>query len=79
MDVGLRIRPDLTRRHLMVDQIRHALSSGGTVSGTGLIERTQEGSHLRWTAYDLRPGVDDLTVPHALVKNTHFIPDSCWK
>lgn len=68
VDAGLRIRPDLTRRHLVVDQVRHCLVSGGVVTGTGLLERAQEGSNLRWTTYDLRPGVDDLLVPHALVK-----------
>jgi len=69
LEAGLRIRPDLTRRHLVVDQVRHRLSSGGTVSGTGLLERGQDGATLRWPAYDLRPGVDDLLVPQALIKN----------
>ena len=65
---GLRIRTDLTRRHLVVDQVRHSLHNGGVVTATGLLERAQEGSNLRFTAYDLRPGVDDLLVPHALIK-----------
>jgi transcription termination factor Rho len=69
LEAGLRIRPDLTRRHLVVDQVRHRLSSGGTVTGTGLLERGQDGATLRWTAYDLRPGADDLLVPQAIIKN----------
>ena len=69
LEAGLRIRPDLTRRHLVVDQVRHRLSSGGTVTGTGLLERSQDGATLRWTAYDLRPGADDLLVPQSLIKN----------
>ena len=68
VEAGLRIRTDLTRRHLVVDQVRHSLHNGGTVTATGLLERAQEGSSLRFTAYDLRPGVDDLLVPHALIK-----------
>ena len=51
---GLRIRTDLTRRHLVVDQVRHQLQNGGVVTASGLLERTQEGSNLRFTAYDLR-------------------------
>ena len=68
VEAGLRIRTDLTRRHLVVDQVRHSLHNGGAVTATGLLERDQEGSSLRFTAYDLRPGVDDLLVPHALIK-----------
>lgn len=68
VEAGLRIRTDLTRRHLVVDQVRHSLHKGGVVTATGLLERDQEGSSLRFTAYDLRPGVDDLLVPHALIK-----------
>lgn len=68
IEAGLRIRSDLTRRHLVVDQVRHHLSTGGIVLATGLLERSQEGSNLRWSAYDLRPGVDDLLVPQSLIK-----------
>ena len=68
VSAGLRIRTDLTRRHLVVDQVRHSLQNGGVVTATGLLERAQEGSNLRFAAYDLRPGVDDLLVPHALIK-----------
>ena len=36
---GLRLRPDLTRRHLVVDQVRHSLQKGLSVTATGLLER----------------------------------------
>jgi transcription termination factor Rho len=65
---GLRLRVDFTRRHLVVDLIRHKLSHGGMVTGTGLLERTQDSGTLRWTAYDLRPGPEDITIPHQLVR-----------
>ncbi|MFM8830366.1 MAG: transcription termination factor Rho [Spartobacteria bacterium] len=68
VQAGLRIRTDLTRRHLVVDQVRHSLHNGGAVTATGLLERAQDGSNLRFTAYDLRPGVDDLFVPQPLLK-----------
>jgi transcription termination factor Rho len=65
---GLRLRTDFTRRHLILDLIRHRLSSGGVVTGTALLERSQESAALRWAAYDLRPGPDDVTVPRDLAK-----------
>lgn len=71
---GLRIRTDCTRRHLVVDQARHRLYAGGRVLGTGLLERSQDFWCLRWAAYDLRPGPDDVTVPYALVKKFSLQP-----
>jgi transcription termination factor Rho len=65
---GLRLRVDFTRRHLVVDLIRHKLSHGGMVTGTGLLERAQDSGTLRWTAYDLRPGPEDITIPYQLVR-----------
>ncbi len=66
--LGLRIRPDSTRRQFIVDRIRHALMGGGRVTGTGLLERVQDQSVIRWAANDLRPGPEDLSVPHALIR-----------
>jgi transcription termination factor Rho len=71
---GLRLRPDLTRRHMVIDQIRHRISIGAKVTGTGLFELGKEGGLLRWTAYDLRPGVDDIGVPQALIKRFSLQP-----
>ena len=36
VESGLRLRPDLTRRQLVLDQIRYQLSRGGTATGTAL-------------------------------------------
>lgn len=73
-DAGLRIRTDCTRRHLVLDRARHNLHGGGLVTGTGLLERNQESWNLRWTAYDLRPGPDDVMVPYALIKKLSLQP-----
>ena len=71
---GMRLRTDATRRHLVLDQARHRLHARGTVTGTGLLERSQDSWNLRWTAYDLRPGPDDVMVPFALVKKLSLQP-----
>jgi transcription termination factor Rho len=44
------------------------------VTGTGLLERSQDFWNLRWTAYDLRPGPDDVFVPYALIKKLSLQP-----
>lgn len=73
-EAGLRIRTDCTRRHLVQDRARHHLFGGGLVTGTGLLERNQDSWNLRWTAYDLRPGPDDVMVPYGLVKKLSLQP-----
>ncbi|MFM8365432.1 MAG: transcription termination factor Rho [Verrucomicrobiota bacterium] len=71
---GLRLRSDFTRRHLVVDLARQRLYAGGRVTGTGLLERSQDQWNLRWTAYDLRPGPDDVFVPYPLIKKSQLQP-----
>ncbi len=72
--LGLRIRPDSTRRQFITDRIRHALTRGGRVTGAGLLERVQDHSAIRWAAHDLRPGPEDLTIPHALIRKYALQP-----
>jgi transcription termination factor Rho len=72
--LGLRIRPDATRRQFITDRIRYSLSRGGMVTGTGLLERFQDHSLILWTAHDLRPGPEDLTIPHAMVRKLSLQP-----
>ncbi len=72
--LGLRIRMDLTRRHMVVDQARHQLLNGGRVEASGLLEKTVEGFLVRWPCYDLRPGADDVFVPPPLVKRFALQP-----
>ena len=71
---GLRIRTDCTRRHLVLDHARHRLHARGCVVGKGLLERSQDSWNLRWPAYDLRPGPDDVMVPFAIIKKFSLQP-----
>jgi transcription termination factor Rho len=72
--LGIRIRPDSTRRQFISDRIRYSLARGGRVTGSGLLERVQDHSAIRWSAHDLRPGPEDLTVPHALIRKYSLQP-----
>ena len=71
---GLRLRSDFTRRHLVLDLARQRLHAKGRVTATGLLERSQDQWNLRWTAYDLRPGPDDVFVPYPLIKKSQLQP-----
>lgn len=64
----LRVRPDATRHHLVLDQARNHLLLGGTVRGTGLLERNGDSGVIRWPAFDLRPGPEDAIVPTNLLR-----------
>lgn len=67
-DRGIRVRPDASRHHLTLDQARFQLSQGGTVLATGLLEVTGDQGVLRWPAFNLRPGPEDVLVPAALMR-----------
>ena len=67
-EVGVRVRPDATRHPLILDQARFQLSKGGILTGTGLLERNADSGVLRWAAFDLRPGPEDVFVPHTMLR-----------
>ena len=66
--IDLRVRPDSTRHHLALDQARHQLHRGGVLTGKGLLEKTGDSGVIRWTAFDLRPGPEDIFVPAAIMR-----------
>jgi transcription termination factor Rho len=73
-DLGIRIRPDASRHHLVLDQARYQLSQGGEVHATGLLEMSGENGVLRWPAFNLRPGPEDVLVPAALMRPLELRP-----
>lgn len=68
-EVGVRVRADSTRHHLVLDQARRQLEQGGRLTGTGILERTGDSGLIRWSAFDLKPGPEDVYVPPALMRN----------
>lgn len=67
-ELALKVRPDATRRHLVVDQARDQLNRGGTLEAMGLLEINGDVGTLRWPSFQLRPGPDDVLVPAALIR-----------
>ncbi|MCK9589120.1 MAG: transcription termination factor Rho [Terrimicrobiaceae bacterium] len=72
--VELRARPDATRHHLVLDQARHQLHQGGILTGKGLLEKSGDAGVIRWTAFDLRPGPEDIFVPAAMIRQYGLQP-----
>jgi len=66
--LGIRLRPDISRHHLILDQARFHLSNEGILEATGLLEMTGDTGNLRWPRFNLKPGPEDVLVPAALLR-----------
>jgi len=71
---GLRIRQDASRHHLVLDLVRYYLGSGTKIVADGLFEMAGDQGVLRWPAFNLRPGPDDLFVPRDMVQRCKLAP-----
>lgn len=71
---NIRIRPESSRHHHVLDQARHHLSRGGVLTARGLLERTGDSGVLRWPAFDIRPGPEDVFVPAGLIRQYQLGP-----
>jgi transcription termination factor Rho len=67
-ELGMRVRVESSRHHMVLDQARFHLSQGGEVLATGFLELTADHGVLRWPAFSLKPGPDDVHVPAALLR-----------
>lgn len=68
-DLGLRMRPESSRHHLILDQARAQLSHGGRLEATGFLELSGENAVLRWPAFNLKPGPEDVFIPAVLIRS----------
>lgn len=71
---NLRVRSDATRHHLVLDQARHQLNLGGILHGRGLLEKNGDAGIVRWAAFDLKPGPEDVFVPPAMMRQFGLQP-----
>ena len=67
-ELGMRIRAEASRHHMILDQARFHLSQGGEVLATGFLELAADHGILRWPAFSLKPGPDDVHVPSSLLR-----------
>jgi len=68
VELGLKLRPEATKRHLVLDHAKHYITSGIPVEATGLLEVNGDQGVLRWPAFGLRPGPDDVFVPPQMLR-----------
>lgn len=67
-ELGIRLRPDASRHHMILDQARFHLTNGGVVEAAGLLEISGENGVLRWPFFNLKPGPEDVLVPAVLLR-----------
>ncbi len=72
--LGMRLRNETSRHHMVLDQARFHLAQGGAVFATGFLELTADHGVLRWPAFSLKPGPDDVTVPASLIRPLELRP-----
>ena len=73
-ELGMRLRNETSRHHMVLDQARFHLAQGGAVFATGFLELTADHGVLRWPAFSLKPGPDDVTVPASLIRSLELRP-----
>jgi transcription termination factor Rho len=73
-ELGIRPRPEGSRHHMVLDQARFHLAQEGEVFATGFLELAADHGFLRWPAFNLRPGPDDVTIPAALLHSLDLRP-----
>ncbi len=72
--LGIRLRAENSRHHLVLDLVRCQLTKGGVAVATGLLELTGDSGVLRWPASNLRPGPEDVFVPAGMVRSLDLRP-----
>lgn len=69
LQLGLRLRVEASRHHMVLDQVRVHLTQGHDVEATGFLEMNGDQGTLRWPAFSLRPGPDDVYIPATLLRS----------
>ena len=71
---NIRLRTEASRHHLVLDLVRYFLSARQKVSVEGILELSGEQGILRSLQFNFKPGVDDVHVPSALVRQYQLKP-----
>ncbi len=73
-ELGLRIRAEVSRHHLVGDIVRDRILAGARVEATGFLEIQDGQGILRWPAFGLRPCPEDVQVPQDLLRQFGLRP-----
>jgi transcription termination factor Rho len=73
--LGVRVNPDKSRHHLVVDLCRNYLERGTRVLANGILDvNAQGGGFIRWPRYNFRPLPQDIQVPHFMERSLPMKP-----
>ncbi|HEY8901570.1 MAG TPA: transcription termination factor Rho [Chthoniobacterales bacterium] len=67
-EFGIRLRPDGSIHHLVLDQVRFHLQRGDTVTATGIFDVDNNRGVLRWEKFSFRACPEDVAVPQPLCR-----------
>jgi transcription termination factor Rho len=74
-DLDLYLHPARSRHHHILDIVRAALASGGTVTAEGFLEQVSESfAMLRWPKLNFLPVPEDVAVSRALIEQHRLRP-----
>lgn len=67
-DLGMRLRPEGSLHHLVLDQAKYHLGKKDILTAVGVLEMDGQRGMLRWPSFDFKPGPEDATVPAPLIR-----------
>jgi len=67
-ELGIRLRPEGSLHHLVLDQARYHLAKKDTLIAEGVLEIDGQRGMLRWPSFDFKPGPEDAMVPASLIR-----------
>ncbi len=71
---GIALRSGASRRHLILDLVRHHLVAGKHVTVEGILELSGEQGLLRSFIFNFKPGSEDVQVPVFLIRKYQLKP-----
>jgi transcription termination factor Rho len=75
LDYQLRINPDRTRHHVILDLMKLFASKGVVVTADGILEVNEESqAFLRWPEFSFKAFPEDPQLPSALLQKTQLRP-----
>jgi transcription termination factor Rho len=71
-DLAIRLRPEGSIHHLVLDQVRFHLNLGDTVTATGILHIENNRGMLRWEKFSFRSCPEDVFVPPNLIREKNL-------
>ena len=68
-NLRMRVTPDRSRHHLILDLMKYHASRGGELQAEGVLEMTSDHqAFLRWPRYSFKPFPEDVAVPRHILQ-----------